>query len=234
MEDLSAYVLSLGISLSGSFGLTTSDDIEPGMCLKLSDIQGIVGARSSDLYWTGECGVNYALAGDILEPAVCSMETMTGQWVRDVKEHPKFGFFFPKPVPCFSSVTGSLLEHFTYEKIIEDDLCGIEDYFASVRQTELYVTKKYKVGQGEMYLPDPLIVKRQEFVWQPGVGAVEDLCTKATLTMSYEGLGKMSAHWKKTTCDETISHDCKMVKFEASEDDQGNDCAFVKSVSRCL
>jgi hypothetical protein len=89
------------------------------------------------------------------------------------------------------------------------------------------------VGQGYMYLPNPLLVRNEEFGLDPDVGYKATSCQDKKLLVTYKGWGSFESTWWEFTCGVERATKCRVAKMKAGENDQGETCVEIKKIDDC-
>ena len=204
------------------------NDAKVGDCLTAKQLQEFVGVLSPDSYLLGSCCKDYALDGEMSADTACEEPLSIGSWSREIKEHKEPGFFFPKPVPCRASVT-YLKAH--YEVPVEEDLLICSDLppRVSYEQTEEFFTKKYSAGQGEIYLPNPLVIVQN---WRDEILRLET-CHESRFQVEYTGWGKFSAQVEELNCQSGVETLCRRADLKTSQNKDGEMCLEITKIKAC-
>ena len=143
--------------------------------------------------------------------------------------------FFPFGAPCYESPEFSSYENTTYDEVA-DGLACVKDNTRVVKyQQEKLSTKKYSVGSGEAYLPNPLWVHREKFGLNEGGEFTRLSCTESEVVAAYKGWGKFHARWVERDCSSPASVvvACRDAELVASENDKGQTCGRVEKLTDC-
>lgn len=209
-------------------------EIKEGDCLRGPEIQVFLGVENPDLYYTLECGKPYPVAGDLIQHFACGLEGLSGRWSREIKEDDQPGFFWPNPVPCMSFVTSLKYAKAHYRELPTDIACVTENAQKISDRVESMATKKFGIGQGQAYLPNPLIVKNIEYGESSADQAASvTACNQREFRADYLGWGAFQMEWKKIDCLANKETECQRAKVEASTDAEGHQCALVKKLTQC-
>lgn len=219
----------------------TIEEIKKGDCLTFNDMQRIVGVHSKDIYLAdeGECGIDYLKEDSVAQNNLCSENLQTGIWQREIAEHKKFGMFFPWSPPCFASVTKVDFTNYELSRVnpLDEDqalpICSNDDFFVNHIQTETLRTKKWEVGQGYMYLPNPLLVRDEKYILNEDNGYERTSCYDRKLIVSYEGWGGFESKWWEYPCDSETPRICREAEMKSSENEDGETCILVKKIYDC-
>jgi hypothetical protein len=207
-------------------------DIVVGDCIALDQIQSLTGVSDPSLYIAGKCGVSYESAGTLTDELSCGLELPGGAWSRTTKQHKEPGFFWPKPTPCMTSVTSLEKEVYKQELISDDSMCSADEVYVSSYQTENLKTERFKIGQGEAYLPYPLTTHKETFVYSNGK-LESTSCTDKTLFIKYMPLTKVHVKLDVYDCKENQRTSCQMMEIIQGKDSEGNSCGSVERIWDC-
>jgi hypothetical protein len=210
-----------------------TSEIKEGDCLRGPEIQKFAGVENIDLYYTFECGVAYDLKGQNLQQLSCGLDGVTGNWARETKEHRMPGVFFPAAVPCMSSVTSLDYMNSKFTDIPENEVCDLDKVQKFSERTETMRTKKFAVGQGEAYLPQPISTKVVEYQNTAEGASLVTSCREAVFEAEYRGWGTFQLKWRKSDCLTNKQTECFIAKLSQSKNEEGHDCALVKKLTPC-
>ncbi len=220
----------------------TIDDLKPGQCLTFEDMQKLGGVFSKDVYLAGEgkCSEEYSLDGEISDSQVCIDPVVTGSWERKIAEHKKWGMWWPSRPPCFTSVTEAAVRNVSYTRVLSTSdegegpvACMPDDIIATQIQEESFKTKYWEVGEGEMYLPDPLLVRTEDYAVDPVLGSVLMNCRIQQLKVSYKGWGSFESKWWRYSCGQEKPERCRVARMKASETESGDTCILIRQIDEC-
>jgi hypothetical protein len=208
-------------------------DIKEGACLTFQELQAAVETERRDIYQGGDCDIDYGLDGKLTQDLACGLHLETGQWHRSMAQHLKPGFFWFGTPPCQKSVEFLSYDHTTYGEVADGLACTKENSAVLKYQQEKLEAKKFKVGQGAAYLPNPLWVHRENFGFDD-TGTYQRLnCSELELVASYLGSGKFHARWVERECGGGKITACREAKLSASENDVGQPCGKVEKLIEC-
>lgn len=204
------------------------NDAKVGDCLTAKQLQEFVGVLSPEAYLLGSCDQDYPLDGDVFKETACEEPLHLGSWSREIKKHKEPGFFFPKPVPCRTSVV-YLKAH--YEVPVEEDLliCSDMSPRVSYEQSEEFFTKKYSAGQGEVYLPNPLVIIKN---WYDEILRLET-CHESRFQVEYQGWGKFRAQVEELNCQSGVETLCRRADLKTSQNKDGEMCLEITKINAC-
>ncbi len=211
------------------------DEIKEGDCLVLDDFQKLTGILDFDAYMPEDCGIEHQNYNEWINPSLqpgCS-DRGRGYWARSVFEHDQPGVYWPDPVPCLASVTTLFLEDWKNEFKPNANQCSDDSVYLSRYRKESMKTKALVLGQGRLYLPDPLSILIVDYHWDEVLGEVVGGCHQLDAKTSSAGIGVFKVIWKESDCLENITKTCKEITIGASKDDAGNHCALIKKVKSC-
>src|SRR5665213_3151997 len=142
-------------------------DVQVGNCLTFDQIQGVLEVERTDIYQGGECDKDYGLDGKVSQDLACGLHLDTGEWHRSMVKHKKPGVYWFSEPPCWMSPEFSSYENSTYSEIAQNNdqsnTCTAANAVVFKYQQEKLETKKFEIGQGEAYLPNPLWVHLEKF-----------------------------------------------------------------------
>lgn len=211
-----------------------SEEIEVGNCLGIEDLYEQLGVYKMELYTVGECGDAHGSEGVYEESLTCGENYQAGNWDRVVREHKAPGFWWPRPVPCMASVTGAVSE---VQLLVSKDaeVCSAEQSYVSDYYYERLMSRKYKAGQGELYLPDPLAIFYNTYGFDSEAGHFEETCRQTYIRGSYDGY--LTIDLKREVIEgcpgQTQETSCQVYSVGQGEDSEGNTCALVKAIKSC-
>lgn len=232
----SAVILSFMI-----VGVSTWQDIKVGDCLEPAELSELSGVSHLELFEARECSRNLPLelSGITTQPVACEQDLEVGEWRAEFVEHPKAGFFFPRRPPCERSVRWAETAWAYYEPLVTEPSCqdaSSDPFYELVfEQREFLETQRFSAGQGQLYLPYPLRVKRRSF-FDLGVDVLET-CTESRVWLNYTGWGRLSGELQVWNCEwsemETLRF-CRSGRFALGKNSKGNSCVEVTHWEDCL
>lgn len=203
--------------------------VKAGDCLAQEQLQALSGVVDTNLYKGQVCGSEYVVDSDLVidDESLCSEPVLVGRWEREVVEHKKAGFFWPSKVPCEASVKALYLEY----KETENLSCQPEGEVVFY-QEEIWQTKRYSAGQGELHLPSPFRLTRYEAFNR------STQCRELNLRMNYLGWGDLSAGVQIFDClneaeGQPVELFCRRASLTNSKTSDGNSCLKVKKIEAC-
>lgn len=212
----------------------TWEDIKEGQCLSVEEMQAISGVIEPNLYSSSSCEVEMASSGTRSEINDCDLLDSDYMWQAEYKKHDKAGVFFPFPVPCQQSVTAFDLEYRAYDTLFSDseedkcqDAVSEEKYY----QKEIFKTKKFSAGQGDLYLPNPFQIFKYQSI--PVGDERYEFCEETEVFMEYKGWGKLSASVEITDCQTREQKLCKNAKLKSSNKEDGASCVLIEKIENC-
>jgi hypothetical protein len=206
------------------------EDIQEGDCLTTAELQKLSGVRDPSLYNNEKCGEEHIGSAQVFQQLSCGDSVHVGEWKREMKEHKEAGFFWPKPVPCTTSVT-SLEQSFSVMEDVTDPIVCSEEPVEIFSQTESLTTERFSAGQGYLYLPNPMLIEARHY--QDIGDETYQLCERTELNIKYTGMGKLEGSVARYDCDTGEVKLCLSAKLKASETDEGEMCALFQKISDC-
>jgi hypothetical protein len=210
------------------------DDIKVGNCLTFPEIQNMAGTERSDIYLGGDCETQYEVDGALSEKLSCGDLPGTGEWHRSMVQHDKPGVYFFSRPPCRKSVQYLSYESTAFSDIPAGEVCTKENSKVAHYRQEKLATKRFDVAQGQVYLPDPLWVHREDFGVSDAGEYARLHCEESEVRADYLGWGVFHVRWSEHNCGEEKLLKCREAKISASENEHGEACGRVDEFTDCL